>query len=110
MGALATNVVGFADADGVAAPQTGFIGAIVGGVLAGVVALWVSRWQVPPWARGLMPVLVIPLVTCIVAGLTMLLLLGRPITWLMERLDEGLSNLRSEEHTSELQSLMRISY
>lgn len=93
MGALATNLAGFAAADASAAPQTGFIGAIVGGTLAGLVALWVSRWRVPTWARGLMPVLVIPLVTSIVAGLVMLLLLGRPITWLMERLTDGLNNM-----------------
>ncbi len=93
MGALATNLAGFAGAEGEAAPQTGFIGAIVGGVLAGVIALWVSRWRVPAWARGLMPVLVIPLVTSIIAGLTMLVLLGRPITWLMTQLESGLNSL-----------------
>lgn len=93
MGALATNLAGFAAGDATAAPQTGFIGAIVGGTLAGLVALWVSRWRVPTWARGLMPVLVIPLVTSIVAGLVMLLLLGRPITWLMEQLNDGLNGM-----------------
>ncbi|MFC5728256.1 MULTISPECIES: PTS fructose transporter subunit IIABC [Nocardioides] len=95
MGALATNLAGFASAGEAAtpAPQTGFIGAIVGGVLAGLLALWVSRWQVPKWARGLMPVLVIPLVSSVIAGLVMLILLGRPITWLMEQLNDGLNNL-----------------
>ncbi len=93
MGALATNLAGFAAGDATAAPQTGFIGAIVGGTLAGLIALWVSSWRVPTWARGLMPVLVIPLVTSIVAGLVMLLLLGRPITWLMEQLSDGLNSM-----------------
>jgi PTS system fructose-specific IIC component len=95
MGALATNLVGFANVapSPEGAPQTGFIGAIVGGVLAGVIALWVSRWQVPSWARGLMPVLVIPLVTCVTAGLAMLLVLGRPINWLMGHLTDGLSSM-----------------
>ena len=95
MGALATNLVGFANVapSPEGAPQTGFIGAIVGGVLAGVIALWVSRWQVPSWARGLMPVLVIPLVTCLTAGLAMLLVFGRPINWLMGHLTDGLSSM-----------------
>lgn len=95
MGALATNLAAFGSAGAASpdAPQTGFIGAIVGGVLAGVVALWVSRWTVPTWARGLMPVLVVPLVTSIVAGLAMLLLLGRPITWLMDQLNDGLNGM-----------------
>ncbi len=46
-------------------PQSGFLGGIIGGVLAGLVAHWISRWKVPTWARGLMPVLVIPLLATI---------------------------------------------
>nr|WP_246354777.1 hypothetical protein [Nocardioides ungokensis] len=57
MGALAVDLAGFG------LPQTGFLGGIVGGVLAGFVALWITRWKVSTWARGLMPVLVIPLLT-----------------------------------------------
>ncbi|MEU6137560.1 fructose-specific PTS transporter subunit EIIC [Nocardioides sp. NPDC047086] len=93
MGALAANLFGVVNADGVAAPATGFLGAIAGGVLAGVIAHWVSRWRVPSWARGLMPVLVIPLVTSILAGLVMIIVLGKPINWLMERLTDGLAAL-----------------
>lgn len=94
MGALATNLSGFAVIDGSqSAPQTGFIGAIVGGTIAGLIALWITRWTVPTWARGLMPVLVVPLLTSLLAGLVMLLLLGRPITWLMDRLTDGLNSL-----------------
>ncbi|NYI77246.1 PTS system fructose-specific IIC component [Nocardioides panzhihuensis] len=93
MGALAVNLFGVVNADGVAAPATGFLGAIAGGVLAGVIAHWVSRWRVPSWARGLMPVLVIPLVTSILAGLVMIVVLGKPINWLMERLTDGLAAL-----------------
>ncbi|OIJ27224.1 PTS lactose transporter subunit IIC [Nocardioides luteus] len=93
MGALAANLFGVANADGVSAPATGFLGAIAGGVLAGVIAHWVSGWRVPSWARGLMPVLVIPLVTSILAGLVMIVVLGKPINWLMERLTDGLGAL-----------------
>ncbi|NGN96050.1 PTS transporter subunit EIIA [Nocardioides sp. KC13] len=93
MGALAANLFGVVNADGVPAPATGFLGAIAGGVLAGVIAHWVSGWRVPSWARGLMPVLVIPLVTSILAGLVMIVVLGKPINWLMERLTDGLAAL-----------------
>ena len=93
MGALAANLFGVVNADDVAAPATGFLGAIAGGVLAGVIAHWVSGWKVPSWARGLMPVLVIPLVTSILAGLVMIVVLGKPINWLMERLTDGLGAL-----------------
>ena len=59
MGGLAANVIKVSgDSD---YPATGFIGAIIGGVLAGVIAHWIASWKVPAWARGLMPVLVIPL-------------------------------------------------
>lgn len=87
MGGLVTDVAGFG------LPQSGFLGAIVGGVLAGVVAHWISGWKVPTWARGLMPVLVIPLLTTASVGLLMLILLGRPIASLMTSLTDGLSSM-----------------
>jgi PTS system fructose-specific IIC component len=74
-------------------PQSGFLGAIVGGVLAGIVAHWIAGRKVPTWARGLMPVLVIPLFTSMVVGLLMIVVLGRPIAWLMEQLADGLSSM-----------------
>lgn len=69
---------------------TGFLGGIIGGVLAGLVAHWIARRPVASWARGLMPVLVIPLVTTLVVGFIMVVVLGRPLGFVMERLDAGL--------------------
>ena len=37
-----------------------------------------------------MPVLVIPLLTAIIAGVLMIVVLGKPIGWLMEQLNERL--------------------
>ena len=93
MGGLAANLFGVASTDGVAFPATGFLGAIAGGVLAGVIAHWIASWKVPTWARGLMPVLVIPLLTSILAGLLMIVVLGKPINWLMTQLNDGLNSL-----------------
>ncbi|WP_139981281.1 PTS fructose transporter subunit IIABC [Nocardioides litoris] len=95
VGGLAANIFGVQNsADSpVALPATGFLGAIVGGVLAGLVAHWIAQRPVPSWARGLMPVLVIPLVTSIVAGLLMIVVLGRPIGWLMDQLNTGLADM-----------------
>ncbi len=93
MGALAANLFGVADPNGVGLPATGFLGAIAGGVLAGVIAHWITGWKVPTWARGLMPVLVIPLLTSIIAGLLMIVVLGKPIGWLMNQLNDGLNSL-----------------
>jgi PTS system fructose-specific IIC component len=93
MGGLAINVMQFASEDGTQAAATGYLGAIVGGVVAGLLAHWIASWQVPTWARGLMPVLVIPLVATVLAGLLMLLVLGKPIAWLMNQLTDGLNSL-----------------
>ena len=54
-------------------------------MLAGLVAHWIASWQVPAWARGLMPVLVIPLLTTIIVGFLMIVVLGKPIGKLMTR-------------------------
>ena len=87
MGALAVDLGGFGT------PQTGFLGGIVGGVLAGLIAYWIGRRRVPAWARGLMPVLVIPLLTTLAAGFVMVVLLGRPLGALMDALNEGLTSM-----------------
>jgi PTS system fructose-specific IIC component len=71
----------------------GFIGGIVGGLIAGFAALWISRINVPKWARGLMPVVVIPLFASLVVGLFMFLLLGRPLAWLTKSLTNWLNGL-----------------
>ena len=87
MGGLAIDVMQFGT------PQTGFLGGIVGGVLAGLIAHWIAGWRVPTWARGLMPVLVIPLLTTVVAGVIMLVVLGKPIASLMNSLTDGLTSM-----------------
>jgi PTS system fructose-specific IIC component len=66
----------------------GFIGGIVGGLIAGFTALWISRIAAPRWLRGLMPVVIIPLVASLVVGLLMFLILGRPLA----AITSGLTN------------------
>ncbi|MFC7725179.1 fructose-specific PTS transporter subunit EIIC [Nocardioides sp. GCM10028917] len=93
LGGLSANLFNVQSSDGVAYPATGFIGAMIGGALAGIAAHWIASWKVPTWARGLMPVLVIPLFASVLAGLAMLIVLGRPISWLMDQLTEGLNSM-----------------
>ena len=71
----------------------GFIGGIVGGLIAGFAALWISRWSVPQWFRGLMPVVVIPLLASLIVGLLMFLLLGRPLAAITSGLTNWLNGL-----------------
>jgi len=73
--------------------NAGFIGGIIGGLLAGFVAWWLGRLNAPRWLRGLMPVVIIPLVGSIIASGLMVLFLGRPIAALMEALTAGLTDL-----------------
>lgn len=73
--------------------NAGFIGGIIGGLLAGFVALWLTRLPAPRWLRGLMPVVIIPLIASIVASGLMILVLGRPIAALMEGLTNWLNGL-----------------
>jgi PTS system fructose-specific IIC component len=72
---------------------SGFIGGIIGGVLAGISAHWIASWKVPTWARGLMPVLVIPLLATLMAGFVMVVVLGQPLAKLMEALSDGLNSM-----------------
>lgn len=71
----------------------GFIGGIVGGLIAGFAALWVSSWKVPQWFRGLMPVVVIPLMASLIVGLLMFFLLGRPLAAVTSGLTNWLNSL-----------------
>ncbi len=71
----------------------GFLGAIVGGLLAGYVAMKIGKLRVPRWMRGLMPVVIIPLLASIVASGLMILILGGPIAGLTVALNDWLSGL-----------------
>ena len=73
--------------------NAGFIGGIIGGLLAGIVAWWLGRLPAPRWLRGLMPVVIIPLVGSIVASGLMVLFLGKPIASLMAGLTAWLTSL-----------------
>ena len=88
MGGLAANLFNVTNSDGVAITVTGFLGARIPRQ-ACLPECWptgIASWTVPIWARGLMPVLIIPLFTCVIGGLTMIIVLGKPIGWLMEQL------------------------
>ena len=71
----------------------GFLGGLVTGLLAGLVALWFTTLTPPRWLAGLMPVVIIPLVTTLLVGGLMLLFLGRPLASLMTALQDGLTGM-----------------
>ncbi len=57
----------------------GFLGGLVSGFAAGGIAYALTRLRVPKGVRGVMPVVVIPLVSTIVVGLFMIFVVGKPI-------------------------------
>ncbi|MCZ9882154.1 PTS fructose transporter subunit IIABC [Arthrobacter sp. B2a2-09] len=71
----------------------GFLGGLVGGLLAGLTAHWIGTFSVPRWLRGLMPVVIIPLLASIVASGLMFLFLGRPIALLTLGLNTWLTGM-----------------
>ncbi|MBH0010208.1 fructose-specific PTS transporter subunit EIIC [Salinibacterium sp. SWN1162] len=71
----------------------GFLGGIVGGLLAGVAAHWLAQRKTAAWFRGLMPVVVIPLLASIFASGLMVLILGGPIAALTIGLNNFLNGL-----------------
>ena len=73
------------------AVNAGFLGGIVGGILAGLIAYALGTLKLPRWLGSMMPVVVTPLVTSLVAGLLMYLLLGAPLAWVMTTLQDWLT-------------------
>ncbi|RZU62599.1 PTS fructose transporter subunit IIABC [Zhihengliuella halotolerans] len=71
----------------------GFLGGIVGGLIAGLAARWITSWSVPRWLRGLMPVVIVPLLGSIIASGLMFLFLGGPIASLTDGLNNWLSGM-----------------
>lgn len=60
--------------------SAGFIGGILGGYIAGYLALFlIKNLKLPDWAKGLMPTVIIPLISSFLAGLIMIYVLGVPI-------------------------------
>ena len=75
------------------AVNAGFLGGIVGGILAGLIAYALGTLKLPRWLGSMMPVVITPLVTSLVAGLAMYLLLGAPLAWVMTTLQDWLTSM-----------------
>ncbi|MCX5362840.1 fructose-specific PTS transporter subunit EIIC [Streptomyces sp. NBC_00124] len=71
----------------------GFLGGLVAGLLAGAVVLAIQRIKIPPVMRGIMPVVVIPLVSSIVVGFLMFIVIGKPIAEAQKAMTDWLNGL-----------------
>ncbi|MFF0195746.1 fructose-specific PTS transporter subunit EIIC [Streptomyces anulatus] len=73
--------------------NAGFLGGLVAGLLAGAVVMAVQRVPVHATLRGIMPVLVIPLIASAVVGFLMFIVVGKPIASLQNALTDWLNGL-----------------
>ncbi|MHA7961371.1 fructose-specific PTS transporter subunit EIIC [Streptomyces sp. L500] len=73
--------------------NAGFLGGLIAGLLAGTAVLGVRRVAVPPALRGIMPVVVIPLLSSAVVGFLMFLVVGKPVAALQKALTDWLGGL-----------------
>lgn len=66
---------------------TGFIGGILGGFQVGYTVILLRRSiRLPQSMQGLMPIMVLPVLSTIIAGLLMMTFIGQPIVWLQKAL------------------------
>jgi len=71
----------------------GFLGGLVSGFIAGGIAYYLARLRVPKGVRGVMPVVVIPLVSSLLIGIVMFLVVGKPVAALQSGLTNWLTGL-----------------
>lgn len=73
----------------------GFLGGMLGGFIVGYFVLFLrKKLKVPKWAEGLMPMMIIPLISSLVIGLLMFFVLGVPIVWATEGLTSFLTSMQ----------------
>jgi PTS system fructose-specific IIC component len=72
----------------------GFLGALVAGFLAGYVIILLKQViKIPKAFQGLMPVLILPLLSSMIVGLVMIYVLGKPFTALNNFMSDWLNGL-----------------
>ncbi|GLP71510.1 PTS lactose transporter subunit IIC [Streptomyces sp. TUS-ST3] len=71
----------------------GFLGGLVAGLLAGGVVLSIQRIKIPPVLRGIMPVVVIPLISSLIVGFLMFVVIGKPIAEAQKGMTDWLNGL-----------------
>ncbi|WP_251093774.1 fructose-specific PTS transporter subunit EIIC [Streptomyces sp. Caat 7-52] len=73
--------------------NAGFLGGLAAGLIAGGVVMAVQRVRIPPALRGIMPVVVIPLISSAIVGFLMLVVIGKPIASAQKGLTDWLGGL-----------------
>jgi PTS system fructose-specific IIC component len=71
----------------------GFLGGMVAGLAAGGLVYAIGKVKVPRGMAGVMPVVVVPLVTTIAIGFLMIIVVGKPIKSVTDSMTDGLDGL-----------------
>ena len=73
----------------------GFLGGMLGGYIVGFFVLFLkTRIRVPVWAQGLMPMMILPLLSTVCIGILMYFVIGVPIVWATESLTNFLTGMQ----------------
>ncbi|MEV6115661.1 fructose-specific PTS transporter subunit EIIC [Streptomyces sp. NPDC052109] len=73
--------------------NAGFLGGLAAGLIAGGVVLAIQRIDIPAALRGIMPVVVIPLISSAIVGFLMFVVIGKPIASAQKGLTGWLNGL-----------------
>ncbi|MFJ4684021.1 fructose-specific PTS transporter subunit EIIC [Streptomyces sp. NPDC088789] len=73
--------------------NAGFLGGLASGLIAGAVVLAVQRVRIPVSLRGIMPVVVIPLISSAIVGFLMFVVIGKPIARAQKGMTDWLGGL-----------------
>jgi fructose PTS system EIIBC or EIIC component len=73
----------------------GFLGGIAAGFMAGYFTRWLNKViQLPDQLAGLKPVLILPLLSSLVIGLTMIYIVGPPVKTIMDSVSAWLNSMQ----------------
>ncbi|WP_035571349.1 PTS fructose transporter subunit IIC [Halonatronum saccharophilum] len=74
--------------------EAGFLGGIIAGFLAGYITKWLKdNIKLPATLQGLMPVLILPLLSSLAVGLLMIFVIGPPVQSIMHSLENWLQGM-----------------
>ncbi|HET9379208.1 MAG TPA: fructose-specific PTS transporter subunit EIIC [Streptomyces sp.] len=73
--------------------NAGFLGGLAAGLIAGAVVTGIQRVRIPGALRGIMPVVVIPLLSSAVVGFLMFVVIGKPIASAQKAMTDWLNGL-----------------
>ncbi|MFF9029376.1 PTS fructose transporter subunit IIABC [Streptomyces iakyrus] len=73
--------------------NAGFLGGLAAGLIAGGVVMAIQKVNVPAALRGIMPVVVIPLISSAIVGFLMFVVIGKPIAEAQKGMTDWLNGL-----------------